>query len=795
MCKLKKSKKIVIIILAILALFISISVGIGILIIKSNENKGDIDNGFRTEILYFEDLYESKMEYSKDKDTDADGLSDYDEYYVYNTSPFSCDTDLDGLSDYDEINNYNTDPIKADTDGDTLSDGCEVAKGLNPLKVKTDGNTYDALIKFEENYNYEAVKLCVTGDASVANIYVDKFEASGLSTTYGLASDVYEFYKEGKFETATLTIKYDNSVIEKYNYNEDELSIYQFDNEGNWIKVNSTVDKTNNEVKAELNHFSRYAVLDSSKISTTATTDIQVFYVIDDSGSMYDPSVANSTGWIANDPEFKRFDFVEKLTERLGSKVKVGMGVYTGTYYHMLELGAGIEEIKSITDELRKDREHNFNGTCTIDAAYAALDNFNDSIASRNFMVILTDGDDNCSYYDIGDLVKKANEMNVTIIIIGLGQMLDVDRMIDISSGTNGDYVYVSNSDAIEQVYNKIMNLLYYNFIDEDKDGENDSILVADSNFDVNKDGLSFSNPITKFDGNMGGGLCYGIAALCQLNHLGIVPANISELSITDYDLWFLRLIASPFIDEIYIENVSSIKNEELTELGFVENNGYMRMDNINEMLTSETTKLVMSIEKISADEKYVVNSDSEAVYKSYIQKKINEEPVLQLKFNKAAEGATFLGEEYTKFHVLYYDFDKLNKKNTDEEAERTKTIMKLLLRLWAEQFNDDGLNDVRQYSINDDWNEIIGSLKSGIALCITVNENHEVNLIRITRDIDNPTAYNMYIYDNNCPNQEIKYEIVEYSLHGSDEVKYNVYNTSDELVSTEFLDFTHHYN
>ena len=64
-------KNISVIILAILALLISISVGIGILIIKSNENKEDIDNSFRTEKLYFEDLYESKMEYSKDKNTET----------------------------------------------------------------------------------------------------------------------------------------------------------------------------------------------------------------------------------------------------------------------------------------------------------------------------------------------------------------------------------------------------------------------------------------------------------------------------------------------------------------------------------------------------------------------------------------------------------------------------------------------------------------------------------------------------------------------------------------------------
>jgi hypothetical protein len=37
------------------------------------------------------------------KDTDRDGISDYDEQYVYRTSPYLPDSDSDGLSDSEEI--------------------------------------------------------------------------------------------------------------------------------------------------------------------------------------------------------------------------------------------------------------------------------------------------------------------------------------------------------------------------------------------------------------------------------------------------------------------------------------------------------------------------------------------------------------------------------------------------------------------------------------------------------------------------------------------------------------------
>jgi hypothetical protein len=42
------------------------------------------------------------------------------------------DTDNDGLSDYEEIYVYGTDPENADTDGDGYLDGAEVLQGYNP---------------------------------------------------------------------------------------------------------------------------------------------------------------------------------------------------------------------------------------------------------------------------------------------------------------------------------------------------------------------------------------------------------------------------------------------------------------------------------------------------------------------------------------------------------------------------------------------------------------------------------------------------------------------------------------
>lgn len=67
------------------------------------------------------------------RDSDGDGLSDYDEIFIYGTDPLNPDTDGDGLTDYEEIYVYGTDPLNPDTNGNGFTDGQEVEMGTNPL--------------------------------------------------------------------------------------------------------------------------------------------------------------------------------------------------------------------------------------------------------------------------------------------------------------------------------------------------------------------------------------------------------------------------------------------------------------------------------------------------------------------------------------------------------------------------------------------------------------------------------------------------------------------------------------
>lgn len=98
-----KNQKIAVAVLAVFALFI---VGMWAVQLKKSITdpfayKGESANNQNDAPYQQEDGEESL----KSKDTDGDGLSDWDELYFYKTSPYLEDSDSDGFSDKQEINN------------------------------------------------------------------------------------------------------------------------------------------------------------------------------------------------------------------------------------------------------------------------------------------------------------------------------------------------------------------------------------------------------------------------------------------------------------------------------------------------------------------------------------------------------------------------------------------------------------------------------------------------------------------------------------------------------------------
>lgn len=71
---------------------------------------------------------QQRIDALKTKDSDGDGLTDYDELYAYHTSPYLKDSDSDGISDYDEVKN-GTDP------------NCPTGKACTPIAINANDNS------------------------------------------------------------------------------------------------------------------------------------------------------------------------------------------------------------------------------------------------------------------------------------------------------------------------------------------------------------------------------------------------------------------------------------------------------------------------------------------------------------------------------------------------------------------------------------------------------------------------------------------------------------------------------
>lgn len=70
------------------------------------------------------------------RDTDFDGLNDFDELYVYTTSPYLADTDSDGIADAEEINSGRN-PLCDETKNCDIND---VSTNPGAFPVKADVN-------------------------------------------------------------------------------------------------------------------------------------------------------------------------------------------------------------------------------------------------------------------------------------------------------------------------------------------------------------------------------------------------------------------------------------------------------------------------------------------------------------------------------------------------------------------------------------------------------------------------------------------------------------------------------
>lgn len=465
----------------------------------------------------------------KNVDTDGDGLSDYIEIYTLGYNPLSNDTDADGVSDGDEdedgdgltnvveVSEFCSNPIFSDTDHDGLKDNEEFEFGTSPIMKDTDEDgisdydeyylfntdpllTNPSEMQYTKTYTVDDIDgsydkgvyptVTLTGDSDC----IKNFHMSSLERTpninmsmIGYIGSAYCFETSGDMEKAVLTFTYDTSLlfIDDLSKENFQPTIYNYDEvTGDLIEVENQVWE-NNQVTAELEHFSIYLLLNKKEVElywdspwifpeTTVvkkTPTKQIAFLLDRSGSMD-----------SNDPNYVRAKLVKEFASQLCSKDYVKIYSFDNSVNDYTKSGF-IHYEDNISEAIDAFISNgNYGGTyiaSALSSVYSDLLNEKEQFelikelsadtesSLEQYIFLLTDGDS----FDTpsADFLESLNESGICVYTVGLGSV-NSNYLRSIADATGGKYYYASTSVDLEDIY-----------LEFGKDIETN---------DVNKDGL-----------------------------------------------------------------------------------------------------------------------------------------------------------------------------------------------------------------------------------------------------------------------------------------------------------------
>ncbi len=395
-------------------------------------------------------------------DADGDGLTNAEETEL-GTNPAYYDSDYDYLSDYEEINIYHTDPLNADSDGDGVIDGVEVQNNSNPLEKENVFNTTVSIGEINEN-NPVAVSATVVTDSSGAGsleIREATQAENGLLSNQipGSIGSAYDFSTEGKFISAKISFKYDESIG---TVGDDfQPRIYYVNEETGEFEELEEQKIENGTVTATVKHFSTYILLNKTEYDKiwdkdikkptddgTGFKDLLISFIIDSSGSM---------SW--NDPSGLRKELTKNFIDKMANEDQASIIDFDSYAKTNSDFTSDKDSLKVAVNWIDSS-----GGTCMYRGLSQSLDLFKNikdiSDESLKIMFLLTDGDDDGSYSEskymsfIDDCVANG----IQVYTIGLGNEANAQLLNKIAAKGNGKYYFaekdldlISGFDSLRQ--------------------------------------------------------------------------------------------------------------------------------------------------------------------------------------------------------------------------------------------------------------------------------------------------------------------------------------------------------
>ncbi len=436
------------------------------------------------------------------RDTDADGLSDYVELFKTGTDPLTSntptdtdgdglddldelaagtvllgpDSDGDGLSDGDEVA-LGTDPLNPDSDGDGLSDGDEVALGTDPLNPDSDGDGLS-----DGDARYDTISTSVDGRIQVVltaagdrtgdvNIF-DRSTEAFFTDMPGLVSPVVDLTTRGSFDQATVTVPVDVSSLAGDDLS--QLGAYFFDETlGTFVPVEDstiTIDTETSTATFETSHFTKFAIFfipDWNAALSAFNPNPRNDGDPGDTGELIDVAIAiDSSGSMAwNDPGDVRKDAARNFIDALidGDRVSV---IDFDSFVRSQTLSDDRAAAKAFVDTIDSS------GGTNIGLAVKAI---NDELIANGTAdrpkvgILLTDGDGTYSAFE----TNRAAQAGIQVYTIGLGNAVNTSQLQALANATGGEFYQVDTADDLPEVFSRIP---VGGSLDTDDDGLSDAL-------------------------------------------------------------------------------------------------------------------------------------------------------------------------------------------------------------------------------------------------------------------------------------------------------------------------------
>lgn len=413
------------------------------------------------------DEFEDMSKWIDMQDSDGDTLPDDVENWLGSNSN-DVDTDQDGLTDYDERFVYFTDANLKDTDEDGAEDKWEIDNEHNPI-------VYDekfTLTKEVGTYDITASVSLETKGCFVDSLVVEPVDNMILldESVPGYMGSPFNFEIDGDFESATISFEFDESYLSEENL---VPTIYYFNEESQLLEeLETTVD--GNRAFAQTTHFSTYVLLNKTtyekswaEIKTTngiIANEVNIGFVVDTSGSMRGTKISTAKSVIRN--------FINEIRK---NSVKTNVSLVKFSSY------------ATVISELTDDYDSfllNLNklGSTGLTSIYTGLgkslsmlvDNKDDDNL-YNAIILLTDGYDEPSttYNLYSGYVDTAVNSGINIYTVGIGT-IDENLLIKLAEETGGKYYYAADSSKLYEIYEQIETEIIDYTTDSNSDGISD---------------------------------------------------------------------------------------------------------------------------------------------------------------------------------------------------------------------------------------------------------------------------------------------------------------------------------